>query len=191
MADSRADYTRGGVTGLISEREGTTTRTYHGDQLGSTRGLTSSSQSVTHSRDYDAFGMTVGGTGLPTPFGFVGGQGYQKDPDSGLMLLGARYYDPSVGRFISRDPIGYAGGLNLYGYCGNNPVGASDPSGLISPEGILGGLLGGGVAAIAFAGSPFLIPAVVVGAAVMTGWAVYNASGGDTNRAMGKQPKPA
>ncbi|MFN3652079.1 MAG: RHS repeat-associated core domain-containing protein [Armatimonadota bacterium] len=130
MADSRADYTRGGVTGLISEREGSTTRTHHGDQLGSTRGLTDGTQSVTHSREYDAFGMTVGGTGLPTPFGFVGGQGYQKDPDSGLMLLGARYYDPSVGRFISRDPMGCGGGdPNLYRYCANNPVAATDPSG--------------------------------------------------------------
>lgn len=47
---------------------------------------------------------------LAGPFGFVGDAGYQQDSDSGLMLLGARYYDPSVGRFISRDPIRFAGG---------------------------------------------------------------------------------
>ncbi len=47
------------------------------------------------------------------------------------MLLTHRYYDPAEGRFLTRDPIGYAGGLNLYAYCGNNPVGRSDPSGLL------------------------------------------------------------
>ncbi len=44
---------------------------------------------------------------------------------------GARYYDPEVGRFISKDPIGFAGGdLNLYNYVGGNPVNSIDPSGL-------------------------------------------------------------
>ncbi|MBI3927004.1 MAG: RHS repeat-associated core domain-containing protein [Armatimonadetes bacterium] len=38
--------------------------------------------------------------------------------------------DPQVGRFLTRDPIGYDGGLNLYAYCENNPVNFSDPSGL-------------------------------------------------------------
>ena len=114
LADSRADYTQGGVTGLISERAGTTSKFYHGDQLGSTRGLTSSAQAITDSREYDAFGLTVASTGTTaTPFGFVGGEGYRSDGDSGLMLLGARYYDRSLGRFISRDPIGYQGVLNV------------------------------------------------------------------------------
>jgi RHS repeat-associated protein len=66
---------------------------------------------------------------LAGPFGFVGGQGYQQDSDSGLMLLGARYYDPSVGRFVSRDPIGHEGGLNLYGYCEDDPVNSLDSDG--------------------------------------------------------------
>src|SRR5262245_64054287 len=45
------------------------------------------------------------------------------------MLLGERYYDPSTGRFISRDPIGYGGGENLYQYCENNPLNGLDPAG--------------------------------------------------------------
>src|SRR5207247_1890015 len=57
-------------------------------------------------------------------------QGYRTDSDSGLLLLGQRYYDPSLGRFISRDPTGYGGGdPNLYRYSNNNPVNASDPNG--------------------------------------------------------------
>lgn len=130
LADSRADYTNGGVTGLVSERSGSTSHFYHGDQLGSTRGLSNSSQSITDAREYDSFGLTIATSGsTATPFRFAGGEGYQADADSGLMLLGARYYDPSLGRFISRDPIGYEGGLNLYGYCENDPVNHSDPSG--------------------------------------------------------------
>ncbi len=47
-----------------------------------------------------------------------------------FMHTGARYYDPSTGRFLQRDPIGISGGLNVYAYCGNNPVIRIDPSGL-------------------------------------------------------------
>ncbi len=42
----------------------------------------------------------------------------------------ARYYAPSLGRFLSRDPIGFAGGINLYAYCGGDPVNYRDPEGL-------------------------------------------------------------
>jgi len=45
-----------------------------------------------------------------------------------------RYYDPGTGKFINRDPIGYAGGENLYGFCGGNPVNESDPNGTLSPS---------------------------------------------------------
>ena len=42
----------------------------------------------------------------------------------------ARYYSPALGRFVSRDPIGYDGGINLYAYCGGDPVNYRDPEGL-------------------------------------------------------------
>jgi len=54
--------------------------------------------------------------------------GYQEDADFGLKLLGHRYYDPSTGRFLTRDPI--KDGRNWYGYCDNNPNNWIDPSGL-------------------------------------------------------------
>ncbi len=50
------------------------------------------------------------------------------------MLCTYRYYDPTRGRWLTRDPIGYGGGLNLYGYCGADPVGGVDPLGLQATE---------------------------------------------------------
>jgi RHS repeat-associated protein len=61
-------------------------------------------------------------------YGFTGEQQFAEENE--LIFLRARYYSPDIGRFIKRDPIGYRGGLNLYGYVGNNPVLYTDPSGL-------------------------------------------------------------
>jgi RHS repeat-associated protein len=56
--------------------------------------------------------------------------GYWWDPQLKLYHVRNRVYDPSAGRWLQRDPIGYAGGLNLYQYVGNMPYGAVDPLGL-------------------------------------------------------------
>ena len=123
LGDGAADYTPG-----ISERRGGTTKFAHTDRLGSTSRLTNTTQMVTDTKSFDAFGMLVTSTGTtPTPFGFAGDWGYQTDTESGLQLLGHRYYDPSLGRFLTRDPI--QSGRNWYGYCGNNPLKCVDPDG--------------------------------------------------------------
>ena len=80
----------------------------------------------------------------PDPVGFGGQWGYQKNaagmlggPGPGSVsgyLLGHRLYDASTGRFLTRDPIGYNGGVNLYGFAGNNPVNETDPSSLSVPD---------------------------------------------------------
>ena len=67
----------------------------------------------------------------PTLAGFGGQFGYYTDTETGLLCLTHRYYDPGTGKFINRDPIGYAGGANLDGFCDGNPVNESDPSGMI------------------------------------------------------------
>lgn len=77
----------------------------------------------------DAFGNSLSRTGTnPTPFLFAGQWQYQADSQSGLMLLGNRYYDAEAGRFISKDPI--KAGDNWYAYCNNNPLKSIDPKGL-------------------------------------------------------------
>ena len=65
-----------------------------------------------------------------TPFGFVGKAGYYSDEESGLQLLGHRYYLPKLGRFLTQDPTGHDAGLNLYQYASDNPVVRTDPDGL-------------------------------------------------------------
>lgn len=57
---------------------------------------------MTATRTHDAYGLVVSATGSHAgPFGFAGGHGYQENADSGLMLLGHRYRDPSTGRFLA------------------------------------------------------------------------------------------
>ncbi len=51
-------------------------------------------------------------------------------------MCGFRWYDPDLGRWLSRDPIGYGGGDNLYAYCDGDPLGFADPLGLLSLGGI-------------------------------------------------------
>jgi RHS repeat-associated protein len=79
--------------------------------------------------DYDSFGSIINDSnaGIIVPFGFAGGL---HDRDTGLVRFGYRDYDPAIGTFISKDPIGITGGINLYSYVGNNPIRRIDPFGL-------------------------------------------------------------
>ena len=75
---------------------------------------------------YDAFGSPIprgGAWGGTNPWLYTG---EQRDSESGMYYLRARYYDPAVGRFLSRDPIPF---LQRYAYVGGNPVNLTDPSG--------------------------------------------------------------
>ena len=74
------------------------------------------------------------------PFGYEAQWGYYTDNETGLLLLTHRYYDPTQGRFLTRDPIGYEGGVDLYGYAGNNTVGGLDWSGDITFSAGVGGV---------------------------------------------------
>jgi len=82
---------------------------------------------------------------IAQPFTYVGQYGVMTEADN-LYYMRARYYDAQVGRFIKEDPIGMAGGLNLYAYVGGNPVTGVDPEGtwvVNAVGGIIGGIAGG------------------------------------------------
>lgn len=100
------------------------------DHLGSPRLVVNASTgAVVQRMDFDEWGNVLLDTAPGfTPFGFAGGLW---DADTGLVRFGARDYDPTVGRWTARDPILFGGGdSNLYGYVGNDPINAIDPSGL-------------------------------------------------------------
>ncbi len=103
---------------------------YHTDMLGTTRVMSDVSQSRIEDTAFTGFGEQVSGD--PRRFGYAGAWGYQTDTtgDMPLLHVGARYYDPSTGRFLQRDPTGIAGGLSVYAYARNEPVLGTDPSGL-------------------------------------------------------------
>jgi len=96
------------------------------------------------------WGDVAADTGLVVRYRFAG---REYDQESGLYYMRTRYYDPALGRWISEDPIGVGGGLNLYRYSSNDPINRSDPSGLADPtelcdsdgDGTLDGVMVGGV----------------------------------------------
>lgn len=99
------------------------------DHLGSVRLVVNASTGEVKQRmDYDAWGNVTNDTNPGfQPFGYAGGI---YDRDTGLVRFGARDYEPEIGRWTTKDPIGFAGGLNHYAYVGNNPINFIDPEGL-------------------------------------------------------------
>jgi RHS repeat-associated protein len=96
------------------------------DHLNTTAALADASGTVIETLAYDSFGNNAGST--RTRYTYTG---RERDPDTGLLYYRARFYDPRLARFISEDPIGFAGGdVNLYGYVWQSPLRHTDPSGL-------------------------------------------------------------
>lgn len=99
---------------------------YHGDYRGSTVAMTDAGQNISHKYQYDAFGAVLNKVEAnANPFQYVGKYGVMYEGDT-LSYMRARWYDASIGRFLSEDPVW---GTNLYGYTDNQPVNFIDPNG--------------------------------------------------------------
>jgi RHS repeat-associated protein len=105
------------------------------DRLGSTVALANTSGQITTKYSYDPDGeVTSSGASSRNAFEFDATQ----NDGSGLYQMGSRYYSPKLGRFISKDPVGFSGGTtNLYSYALNDPVDLADPTGLCFCDGLL------------------------------------------------------
>ncbi|MBI5025152.1 MAG: hypothetical protein HZC12_00170, partial [Nitrospirae bacterium] len=124
------EYVHGsGIDEPIAMIRNNQTYYYHADGLGSIVAITDSAGNVVQRYEYNSFGNI---TYIQDP-NFIQPYTYtsrEYDPETGLYYYRARYYDPKIGKFISEDPIGLAGGLNLYVYVGNSSVNFFDPLGL-------------------------------------------------------------
>ena len=123
-----------GADGLVSQRLVGTNVSYwyHFGPQGETRHLTNSSGNVVGTYTYDAYGKQISTTGgINNNFRYGGKYGYYYDEQVyGMYLAGARWYAPDLYRWMSRDPIEYGGGDNMFAYVAGNPVKYVDPSGL-------------------------------------------------------------
>ena len=109
---------------------------YLQDMMRSVVALTDSTGTVVEKYKYEAYGATyiLSATGSPLPASGYGNPflwtGQHYDAATNLYLYQYRAYSPTLGRFLQRDPIGYADGMNMYQYAGSNAIGAIDPLGL-------------------------------------------------------------
>jgi RHS repeat-associated protein len=101
------------------------TRFYVSDHLGSVAEITEPSGAVVTRRLYDPFGTLLSGD-AERGYAFTG---REWEPETSLHYYRARYYDARLGRFLSMDPAGAAGGTNPYRYVENNPLTHFDPTG--------------------------------------------------------------
>jgi len=119
-----------GANGLLSRRTGTTSVYDTFDPQGSVVQRLDANENILSASAYDAWGNLL----VPNPndpFGYEAQWGYYTDNETSLLPLTHRYYDPGQGRIVTRDPVGYSGGVNLHGYVGNGVERGIDPSGKI------------------------------------------------------------
>jgi len=104
--------------------------TFLRNALGSIIALVDDNGSIQTEYSYEPFGaVTISGAASTNPYQY----GSHQNDGTGLYYYSARYYSPTMGRFISEDPAGMEGGLNLYVYASDSPATLQDPTGL-SPE---------------------------------------------------------
>jgi RHS repeat-associated protein len=142
----RASYTRGldgsgtwegagGVGGLLAlvkpEAGGTySAASYVHDGNGNVTALLAENGAAVARYQYSPFGETISATGVWTDLNPYRFSAKEQDAATGFYYYGFRFYDPSTGRWLNRDPIEEQGGPNLYGFVGNNAINRVDFFGL-------------------------------------------------------------
>jgi len=122
-----ANMLNGGIDEVLMRADSAGTWRHLSDGLGSTLAVTDAAGMIQSEYSYGAFGQTAVSGDNKNSAQYTG----RENDGTGLYYYRARYYSPSLQRFISQDPIGFAGGdVNIYAYVGNDPINFTDPSGL-------------------------------------------------------------
>jgi RHS repeat-associated protein len=123
-----ANLLTGGVDEIFTRTDSAGTRNFLADALGSALALTDSTGAVQTQYSYEPFGKTTAtGSASSSTFQYTG----RENDGTGMYYYRARYYHPTLGRFISEDPAGFGGGgASFYVYAGDAPAEYDDPSGL-------------------------------------------------------------
>ncbi|MHB8473426.1 MAG: RHS repeat-associated core domain-containing protein [Gammaproteobacteria bacterium] len=158
-----------GIDEVYTRSEGSVARQLLSDALGSTVALTDATGAIQTSYTYEPYGKTTqSGAASTNSFQYTG----RENDGTGLYYYRARYYDPTLPRFLSEDPIGLAGGINGYLYANASPVNFTDPWGE-NPVFFAGEVLVEGIEAAVTAGRVYVIthpevPIAVSGAVIAT-----------------------
>lgn len=124
----------GGIGGLLARTDHVgpvnINSYYHADAGGNITCLINSNQIVVARYLYDPFGNVIAASGPMAQVNKYRFSSKEFQENSGLYYYGYRSYDPSLQRWLNRDPLGEAGGINLYGFVGNDPINLIDDSGL-------------------------------------------------------------
>ncbi len=142
---------------------------YHCDPLGTPRRLTDSQGRIVWEADMDAFGaarMNIEDIANPLRF-----PGQYFDSETGLHYNRFRYYSPELGRYLSRDPLGFLAGCNFFAYVDNNPINGADPLGLFGWNGALS-FAGAAIAGIAVGALVVAIAPAALAAGIVTAAAI-------------------
>ncbi len=120
----------GGIGGLLARTDSNGPAFYHADGNGNITALMDSYQRIAARYEYDPYGRLLGKWGRLADANTYRFSSKEYFPNTGLYNFGFRFYMPEMARWLNRDPIQEAGGVNLYGFVGNNPVNVVDPYGL-------------------------------------------------------------
>jgi RHS repeat-associated protein len=129
IPDVTRTYVNGGVDQVLWSVDGASANFWLNDVNGSVYGITDQTGSIIQRQRYDAYGateVTQENAGFANRVGF---QGRNEVAGLGLQYFRNRFYDPQIGRFLSRDPLGLIDGPAVYAFCGGDPVNRTDPMG--------------------------------------------------------------
>jgi RHS repeat-associated protein len=125
----------GGIGGLLARSHGysagnwSTHNYYHADGNGNITYLVNSSQTLAAKYRYDPYGNTISSSGSLASANVYRFSSKEIHVNSGLYYYGYRWYAPNLQRWLNRDPLEEVGGINLYSFVNNSPIGSFDPFG--------------------------------------------------------------